>query len=105
MLVNSWTQHSSIFLPLPPRSRPWSVALASLPPAIASNEQVIAALAAYSVNPHGDGVVVCGSPGEVGSDWNLGGIDGFDVKMPHSNGGWTLYNREIYKDWTFMKQK
>mmetsp|Transcript_41477 Transcript_41477/g.125635 ORF Transcript_41477/g.125635 Transcript_41477/m.125635 type:complete len:267 (+) Transcript_41477:1846-2646(+) len=73
-------------------------ALSALPSEIASNAQVKSDIASYSVNPHGDGVVVCGSVGEVGSDVAIGDIDGFDIKTPHENGGWTVYDREIHRD-------
>ena len=50
---------------------------------------------------NGKGAIVCGSPGEVASDFKNGVIDGFDIKskaIGHKN-------REIYKDATWTQQK
>ena len=49
---------------------------------------------------NGDGVVVCGSPGEIQSDYRHGVINGFDMKTKNDG-----VNREIYKDASFTTQK
>ena len=50
---------------------------------------------------NGKGVVVCGSPGEVSSDFSLGVIDGFTLKSFTAR----QVRREIYKDATYTEQK
>lgn len=54
-----------------------------------------------TVYGNGQGVVVCGSPGEVSNDFTNGVIDGFSIKSWAERPA----RREIYKDGTFTEQK
>eukprot|EP00586_Coscinodiscus_wailesii_P011040 CAMPEP_0172493050 /NCGR_PEP_ID=MMETSP1066-20121228/24373_1 /TAXON_ID=671091 /ORGANISM="Coscinodiscus wailesii, Strain CCMP2513" /LENGTH=895 /DNA_ID=CAMNT_0013263005 /DNA_START=387 /DNA_END=3071 /DNA_ORIENTATION=+ len=52
-------------------------------------------------NPDKEGVVVCGSVGEVANDFTLGTYAGFDMPMDGSK----MNNKNIYLDWEFVEYK